>query len=116
MLGTSLFQLGPQPRPIWMHHEADFNYRLGNTRCYTPMTECGNDRYLRCTRYENAIAPHTCYTFDGDLLTQEPEAGDLKPANPQSLEQAFQGSRALQKLIRHQQIRPLLPKDLKTER
>jgi phosphoglycerol transferase MdoB-like AlkP superfamily enzyme len=116
LLGTSLFQLGPSPRPIWMHHEADFNYRLGNTRCYTPMTECGNDRYLRCTRYENAIAPHTCYEFEGDLLTQEPEAQELKPASPQSLEQAFRGSRALQKLIKHQQIRPLLPKDLNPQR
>ena len=115
-LGTSLLNLGPDPRPIWMHHEADFNYRYGDLRCYTPMTECGNDRYLRCTRYENAIAPHTCYKFNGDLLTQQPAAKELKYAPEQTLQEAFTGSRALQKLIRHQQIRPILPQDLNPQR
>ncbi len=115
-LGSSLLGLDPKPRPIWMHHEADFNFRYGNIRCYTPMTECGNDRYLRCTRYENAIAPHTCYSFEGDLLTQQPTSQELSNAPPHILEEAFTGSRALQKLIKHQQIRPILPEDLDTQR
>ena len=115
-LGQSLFKPVPAVRPIWMHHEADFNFRYGDDRCYTPMSECGNDRYLRCTRYADAISPHTCFSFQGDLLRQKPSPDALGQADSQTITKALLGSRALQKLVKHQQIRPTSAKDFSQPR
>ena len=96
-LGESLLRPVSPNRPIWMHHEADFNFRLGANRCYTPMSECGNDRYLRCTRYEDALSPHTCYSFEGDLLRDQPSETTLGEPAPKPSKKRYWGAKPFRK-------------------
>ena len=59
MIGRSMLNPNtPEPRAIWMHQEASFNYRNGDLRCHIPMGPCRGDKYFGFYRQERVCS--TC--------------------------------------------------------
>jgi phosphoglycerol transferase MdoB-like AlkP superfamily enzyme len=113
MIGRSMLDPNtPEPRAIWMHQEASFNYRNGDLRCHIPMGPCRGDKYLRCFTGKKEVSQHVCFESSIDLLQDPLTPDSLVPVSSDVMKEGLAVSEAVQKLLRANKIRPLKDTDI----